>query len=99
LLSKVESFERYINLQGIVLGLLQVLSLEASPLVLDQFPGWFRTRPAHGLASESMVRMTLQHQATAIFAGTRPHRLLWKFLEARTGRPRPRNHRNAREAG
>jgi hypothetical protein len=93
LLTKVESFERFVNLQGLALGVLQVLSLEMSSTIWDAFPGWFRTLPMHGLASEQVVRMTLQDQAPAIFAGVSPSLLLWKFREAKRGVPGPRPHR------
>ena len=45
---KVEAMERFVNLNAIVLGLLQVLALEMPHSVWAIFPRWFRTLPNHG---------------------------------------------------
>ena len=46
--AKVEAFERFINLNAIGLGLLQVLSLEMPQTIWQHFPLWFRSLPKHG---------------------------------------------------
>ena len=59
---KVEAMERFVNLNAIALGLLQVLALEMPQQVWAVFPLWFRTLPKHGFPSEQIVRLSLQHQ-------------------------------------
>ncbi len=83
LLEKVEAFERYVAICCLAQGILQVLSLEQSPTIWERFPGWFRFRPTGRLASEQVVRMTLQAQAPAVLSGSSPSLLLWKFREAK----------------
>jgi hypothetical protein len=58
---KLEAFERFVNLNAIVLGVLQVLALELPQSVWNNFPRWFRTLPEHGYPTEQIVRLTLQH--------------------------------------
>jgi hypothetical protein len=82
-LAKVEAFERFINLNAIALGLLQVLALEFPTQVWSQFPRWFRTLPKHGYPSERIAQLALQHQAEKIFPNSPPALLLPKFLTAK----------------
>jgi hypothetical protein len=77
---KVEAFERFVNLNAIALGILQILSLELADSIWQGFPRWFRTLPQHGYPTEQVVRLTLQHQAPMILAGSRPDLLLPKLL-------------------
>lgn len=77
---KVEAFERFVNLHAIALGILQVLSLELTDSIWQQFPRWFRTLPQHGYPTEQVVRLTLQHHAPMILARSKPALLLPKFL-------------------
>ena len=77
---KIEAFERFVNLNAIALGLLQVLALELPNLVWANFPQWFRTLPKHGLPSEQIVRMALQHLQSMVLAKRRPTLLLAKLL-------------------
>jgi hypothetical protein len=77
---KVEAFERFVNLHAIALGILQILALELADSIWQQFPRWFRTLPQHGYPTEQIVRLTLQHHAPRILAGSRPVLLLPKFL-------------------
>jgi DDE superfamily endonuclease len=79
---KLEAFERFVNLNAIALGILQILSLELADTIWPQFPRWFRSLPQHGYPTEQVVRLTLQHQAAAILARSRPALLLHKFLAA-----------------
>ena len=46
--AKVEAFERFINLNALALGLLQVLALEMPKTIWQHFPFWFRSLPKHG---------------------------------------------------
>lgn len=78
--AKVEAFERFVNLNAIALGLLQVLALEFPNLVWLHFPQWFRTRPKHGLPSEQIVRIALQHLQPIVLAKPKPSLLLAKLL-------------------
>lgn len=78
--AKVEAFERFVNLNAIALGLLQVLALELPKLIWAYFPRWFRTLPQHGYPTERIVQLSLQHQAELIFAKSPPALLLPKFL-------------------
>jgi len=82
---KVEAFERFVNLNAIVLGILQVLALELPQTVWNNFPRWFRTLPEHGYPTEQIVRLTLQHQKPTIFARSRPTLLLAKIITDKTG--------------
>jgi hypothetical protein len=61
ILGKVEAFERFVNLNAIALGLLQVLALEFPQTIWSHFPRWFRSLPNHGFPSEQIVRLSLQH--------------------------------------
>ena len=81
--TKVEAFERFVNLNAIALGLLQVLALEFPNVVWTHFPQWFRTLPKHGLPSEQIVRMALQHLHLIVLAKRKPTLLLAKLLAAK----------------
>jgi hypothetical protein len=81
---KVEAFERFVNLNAIALGVLQILALEFPNAIWQDFPRWFRTLPEHGYPSEQIVRLTLQHQLPMIFAKSSPTLLLSKLLATRT---------------
>ena len=83
ILSKVEAWERFVNLNAIALGLLQVLALELPKPIWAHFPRWFRTLPKHGYPSERIVQLSLQHQAERIFSNSPPALLLPKFLTAK----------------
>jgi hypothetical protein len=63
---KVEAFERFINLNAIAMGLLQVLALEMPQQVALSFSGWFCIVPQHGYPSEQIVRIAIQSQRDAI---------------------------------
>lgn len=80
ILAKVAAYERFVNLAGIALGLLQILAVEQPELVHRLFPAWFRTLPGHGLPSEQVVRITLQHHALRFSDGSAQDLLLAKFL-------------------
>lgn len=82
---KVEAFERFINLNAIALGLLQVLALEMPNQVWAHFPLWFRTLPKHGYPSEQIVRLSLQSQQTVNLFKSTPALLLNKLLAAKLG--------------
>jgi hypothetical protein len=82
---KVEAFERFVNLNAIVLGALQVLALEFPQTVWNGFPRWFRTLPEHGYPTEQIVRLTLQHQQPMIFSRSRVRLLLPQLLADKTG--------------
>jgi DDE superfamily endonuclease len=77
---KVEAFERFVNLNAIALGILQILALELPQSIWNNFPRWFRTLPEHGYPTEQIVRLTLQHQQPMIFAKSRPTLLLHQLL-------------------
>jgi hypothetical protein len=79
---KVEAFERFINLNAIAMGILQVLALELPHQVWQHFPGWFRTVPQHGYPSEQMVRRAIQaqDQQTKNLMRSNAGQLLAKFL-------------------
>jgi DDE superfamily endonuclease len=81
---KVEAFERFVNLNAMALGVLQILALEFPNAIWQDFPRWFRTHPEHGYPSEQIVRLTLQHQLPMIFAKSSPTLLLSKLLATRT---------------
>ncbi|MEO1211840.1 MAG: transposase [Cyanobacteria bacterium J06638_20] len=83
ILAKVEAFERFINLNAIALGLLQVLALEFPTLVWFHCPRWFRTVPKHGYPSERITQLALQHHVEALFSKSPPPLLLAKFIAAK----------------
>ena len=83
ILAKVEAFERFINLNAIALGLLQILALEFPTQVWFHFPRWFRTLPKHGYPTERVAQLALQHQAEVIFSKSPPSLLLPKFIAAK----------------
>ncbi|UXE59489.1 MAG: hypothetical protein KA717_28095 [Woronichinia naegeliana WA131] len=83
ILNKVEAFERFVNLNAIALGLLQILALELPQGIWANFPRWFRTLPSHGYPSERIAQLALQHQAQMIFPQSPPSLLLPKFLTAK----------------
>jgi hypothetical protein len=80
---KVEAFERFVNINGIALAILQLLSLEMPTDIWKRFPRWFRTLPSHGYPSEQIVRLTLLEQGLNILAKSPPTLLLTKFLSSR----------------
>ena len=82
---KVESFERFINLNAIALGLLQVLALEMPKTIWQHFPLWFRSLPKHGYPTERIVLLALQNQLEVNFSRSRPALLLDKLLRAKIG--------------
>jgi hypothetical protein len=83
ILAKVEAFERFINLNAIALGVLQVLALELPTQIWTHFPRWFRTLPNHGYPSERIAQLALQHQANGLFSESPPPLLLAKFIAAK----------------
>lgn len=80
---KVEAFERFVNLNAIALGILQILALESPKAIWQDFPRWFRTTPEHGYPSEQIVRLTLQDQLPKILIKSMPSLLLAKLLAVR----------------
>ena len=80
---KIEAFERFVNLNALFLGILQILSLSLPSTILPGFSGWFRTLPSSGYPSEQIVRLTLQQSAPSILAESLPSLLLTKFLQAK----------------
>ena len=82
---KVESFERFINLNAIALGLLQVLALEMPKTIWQHFPLWFRSLPKHGYPTERIVLLALQNQLEVNLSQSRPALLLDKLLRAKIG--------------
>jgi hypothetical protein len=77
---KVEAFERFVNLNAIAIGLLQILALEMPHAVWKKFPIWFRTLPSHGYPSEQIVRLSIQNQWATILSKSKPTLLLTKLL-------------------
>ncbi len=89
--AKIEAFERFINLNALALGLLQVLALERSKTIWQHFPLWFRSLPKHGYPSERIVRLALQNQLEVNFSRSRPAMLLDKLLRTKIGRSQVHN--------
>jgi hypothetical protein len=83
ILAKVEAFERFLTLNAIALGLLQILALEFPSQVWSQFPRWFRTLPKHGYPSERIAQLALQHHAEGLFLKSPSTLLLPKFIAAK----------------
>lgn len=89
ILAKVEALERFVNLNAMALGGLQVLALELPTLVWSNFPRWFRTLPNHGYPSERMAQLALQYQVQEVFPKSPPTLLLPKFLAAKFSSQKP----------
>ena len=64
-----------------------MLALELPNLVWTHFPQWFRTLPKHGLPSEQIVRMALQHLQPIVLSKRKPALLLAKLLAAKRKPP------------
>ncbi|MGL4498916.1 MAG: hypothetical protein ACRCU2_07615, partial [Planktothrix sp.] len=94
---KVEAFERFVNLNALVLGILQVLSLEMPNCIFKSFSGWFRTLSSSGHPSEQVVRLTLLHAAPSILAESPSSLLLTKFLHAKESFRLQAIHRRTRQ--
>jgi hypothetical protein len=80
---KIEAFERFVNLNALVLGILQILSLSMPSTIWRGFSGWFRTLPSSGYPSEQIVQLTLKQSAPSILAESPPSLLLTKFLQTK----------------
>ena len=48
IINKLEACERFVNLNALVLGILQALSLEMPEAIWNGFSGWFRTVSSSG---------------------------------------------------
>ncbi len=81
--AKVEAFERFVNLNAIALGVLQILTLELPTQIWAHFPRWLRTLPNHGYPSERIAQLALQHQASGLFSESPSTLLLAKFITAK----------------
>ena len=76
--------ERFVLINAIALGVLQLLSLEMPMTVWKDFPHWFRALPSNGYPSEQIVLLTLAEQRKYILAKSRSRLLLTKFLNTRS---------------
>ena len=86
---KVEAYERFVNLAGIALGILQLLAIEYPRYVWHRFPVWFRTLPEHGCPSEQVVRLTLQWELVNQLSKSSDSALIQEFLSKRNTEERP----------
>lgn len=80
---KIEAYERFVNIAGIALGILQWLAIRFPQAIWGRFPVWLRTRPKHGCPTEHIVRLTLQHELHQNFLKSRGSTLLEKILATR----------------
>jgi hypothetical protein len=92
ILAKVEAFERFINLNAIALGILQILALEFPTQIWSHFPRWFRTLPKHGYPSERIAQLALQHHAERLFLKSPSTLLLPKFIAAKLAPLNPQDY-------
>jgi hypothetical protein len=83
IVGKIEAFERFVNLNALVLGILQILSLEMPACVWRDFSGWFRSTSKRSKPTEQVVRLTLLQAAPSILSESLPSLLLTKFLQAK----------------
>lgn len=79
---KVAAYERFVTVAAIALGSLQVVALKWPTTIWARFASWLRTRPAHGIPSENVVRQTLRSELARISRRSRPATLLHEFLGA-----------------
>jgi hypothetical protein len=90
---KIEAYERFVNIAGIALGILQLLALCYAAPIWERFPVWMRTLPKHGQPSENVVRLTLQAEVQReLFHDPRGDALLPQILSSRrhsAGVPHP----------
>lgn len=89
---KVEAYERFVNLAGIALGILQLVSLTCTRTIWAQLPLWFRTLRKDAGPSENVVRATLQAEVAAISTTSAPTSLLGKILAALSRGSPPSQH-------
>lgn len=64
---KLGAYETFVNIASIVLGILQILAITKTAAVWDRFPVWLRTLTRHGVPTEHVVRLTLQHDLHQTF--------------------------------
>ena len=60
--------ERFVLINAIALGVLQLLSLEIHKTVWNNFPRWFGTLPSNGYPSEQIVLLTQQRTEEVYFS-------------------------------
>jgi len=77
---KVDAYERFVNLAGITLGILQLISLSYADRIWARLPVWFRTLRKETGPSENVVRVTLQAEIVRIIRRSAPSTLLGKIL-------------------
>ena len=80
---KIEAYERFVNIAGIALGILQWLAICSPWAIWERFPVWLRTLPKHGCPTEHIVRLTLQHELHQNFLKSPGSALLEKILATR----------------
>jgi hypothetical protein len=83
IIEKIEAFERFVNLNALVLGILQILSLEMPACIWRGFSGWFRSASNRSNPTEQVVRLTLLQSGSSILAQSPPSLLLTKFLHTK----------------
>jgi hypothetical protein len=83
IIEKIKAFERFVNLNAVVLGILQILSLEMPACIWPGFSGWFRSSSNRSHPTEQVVRLTLKQSGSSILAESPPSLLLTKFLHAK----------------
>jgi hypothetical protein len=67
----VQAIERYVNLAGIALGLLQYLALTQAPKVWQSYPGWLRTYSSN-VPSEGVVQGVIRAEFFSSLGGKVP---------------------------
>lgn len=89
---KVEAYERFVNLAGITLGILQLVALTCTETIWAQLPLWFRTLRKEAGPSEDIVRATLQAEMASISNTSAPTTLLGKILATLDRSTMPSGH-------
>ena len=87
---KVEAYERFVNIAGMAMGMLQLLALMAKDLA-GTSGLYFRTMPRSGIPSVLAVRCTLQGLVFRLFRRNDPRPLLAQILAERD-RPEGADH-------
>lgn len=88
---KMRAYERFVNVNLIALGLLQILGAEMPELIWKQFKGWFRTYPEHGMPSEQVSLLTLRQIWKERRGRSSPSLLLEQMREEKLGESEPQN--------
>lgn len=77
---KVEAYNRFVCIAGIVLGILQIMAVEFGKLIINKNPFYFKTMPKTEIPSEYMVRKTIKEMHIRSYLKIRTTPVLGKVM-------------------